>query len=114
MTVSAPVKLRDIQYLVKSTYSGLLYLLNTDAARARRGYKAEDTRVGIEAFRDVLPILNSRGAIQAKIQVAMEIQKLFQNIQDPRHLCEDQNTMAAGFALPQQLSKFLEFAAVVL
>ena len=91
-----------------------LRVLYSDTTRSRRRYEAKYTRVCIEAFCDVLPILDLGSPIQTEIQVPMEIQENLQNVQYSRHLCEYQHAVAPSFLFTAQLCQLLELSAVIL
>lgn len=61
------------------------------------GYKAEYPRIGIEAFGDVLPILNLGSTVESQVEPAMIIEERLQYIEDFCHLSEYKNPMSASF-----------------
>ena len=89
-------------------------LLDADAPGTRRRNEAENTRIGVESLRNILPVLDLGRAVKAEIQIAMEVEEDFQDIENPSHLCEDEDAVPSGFPLSKETGELLQLATVVL
>lgn len=61
--------------------------------------EAKNTRVGIEAFCEDLTLFDFRRAVEAQIPMSVEAEEDLKDIQDFRHLREDESAVAANFEL---------------
>ena len=88
--------------------------LYPDTPGARRRDETEHALVGVEALGDVLPVLDLRRAVEAEVEVAVQVQERLEDVEDARHLREDQHAVAARAPLAQQPREHLQLPAVVL
>jgi hypothetical protein len=75
--------------------------VDTHPAGPSRQDEAEISCVPIEAVHQSLTQLNTRGSVQSQVFIAMIRQKNLQNIQDSRHLCENEAPMSTSEPIPQ-------------
>ena len=68
--------------------------VDADAAATSRRDKAENPRVVIESIDQSLPVLRFHRAVQPHVNVPVDVQELFKDIEHSRHLRKDDDLAA--------------------
>ncbi len=88
--------------------------IDTETTGPRGEDKAEDPIVVVEPVREYLALLNLCRAVETEVLVPMDVEELFQDVQDLGHLSKYQNRWPPGLEFAKKPVQGLQLPAVKL
>lgn len=88
--------------------------VDTETSRSRRENEAEDARVVVESVGENLSLFDLCCAVEAEVAMAVDVEELFQYVENFGHLSEDEGSMSARLEPTEKFVQTLQFTTIVL